>query len=203
MCRRANLDHGYLFAQVAAAEEAGKVRYDDREDAQSGLRHRFRFASDLPLNEANPDVRVNFLEYWEWDGDKVQHFSWVSDLRVTKGTVYQIMRGGRARWGIENETFNTLKNQGYHFEHHFGHGYQNLSVVFAVLMMLAFLVDQVQQLCCPLFQAVWAEMGSKRRLWERMRALFYDDALDSMQHLFEALFDGWKKSAPQLTFDSS
>ena len=32
------------------------------------------------------------------------------------------MRGGRARWKIENETFNTLKNQGYHFEHNYGHG---------------------------------------------------------------------------------
>jgi Transposase DDE domain len=196
-------DHRYLFEQVAAAEQAGQVRYYDRDDVQSGLRHCFRFASDLPLNEANPDVRVNFLECWEWDGDQVQHFSWVTDLRVTKGTVYQLMRGGRARWGIENETFNTLKNQGYQFEHNFGHGYQHLSVVFALLMMLAFLVDQVQQLCCPLFQAVWAKMGSKRRLWERMRALFYAYALDSMQHLFEALFYGWKKSAPQLTFDSS
>jgi hypothetical protein len=188
---------------VAAAEEAGKVRYYDRDDAQSGLRHRFRFASDLPLNEANPDVRVNFLECWEWDGDQVQHFSWVTDLHLTKGTVYQVMRGGRARWGIENETFNTLKNQGYHFEHNFGHGYQNLSVVFALLMMLAFLVDQVQQLCCPLFRAVWAKMGSKRRLWERMRALFYDYALASMQHLFEALFYGLKKSAPVLDMDTS
>ena len=196
-------DHGHLFAQVAAAEEAGKVRYYDRDDAQSGLRHRFRFASDLPLNEANPDVRVNFLECWEWDGDQMQHFSWVTDLRVTKGTVYQIMRGGRARWGIENETFNTLKNQGYQFEHNFGHGYQHLSVVFALLLMLAFLVDQVQQLCCPLFQAVWAKMGSKRRLGERMRALFYDYALESMQHLFEALFYGLKKSAPVLDMDTS
>jgi hypothetical protein len=68
-------DHGYLFAQVAAAEQAGKVRYYDRDDAETGLRHRFRFASDLPLNETNPDVRVNFLERWEWDGDQVQHFS--------------------------------------------------------------------------------------------------------------------------------
>ena len=39
-------------------------------------------------------------------------------------------------------------------------------------MMLAFLVDQVQQLCCPLCQAVWAKLGSKRRLWEKMRSLF-------------------------------
>ncbi len=196
-------DHRYLFEQVASAEQAGQVRYYDRDEAQSGLRHRFRFASNLPLNEANADVRVNFLECWEWDGDQVQHFSWVTDLRLTKGTVYQIMRGGRGRWGIENETFNTLKNQGYHFEHNDGHGYQNLSVGFALLMMLAFLVDQVQQLCCPLFQAAWAKMGSKRRLWERLRALFYDYALESMRQLLEALFYGLKKPAPVFAVDSS
>ena len=158
---------------------------------------------DMPLNESKADLRVNFLECWEWSQDKVQHFSWVTDLRVNKGTVYQLMRGGRARWRIENETCNTLKNQGDHFEHNFGHGYQHLSVVFAVLMMLAFLVDQVQQLCCPLFQAAWAKWGSKRLLWEKMRALFYDYALDSMQHLFEALVYGFKKSVPILDCDSS
>jgi len=196
-------DHAYLFEQVAAAEQAGRVTYYDRDDPKTALHYRFRFASDMPLNESNADLRVNFLECWEWNQDKVQHFSWVTDLRVNKGTVYQLMRGGRARWRIENETFNTLKNQGYHFEHNFGHGYQHLSVVFAVLMMLAFLVDQVQQLCCPLFQAAWAKWGSKRLLWEKMRALFYDYALDSMQHLFEALVYGFKKSVPILDFDSS
>jgi hypothetical protein len=196
-------DHAFLFNQVAQAEQAGRVTYYEREDAETGAHHRFRFVSDMPLNESNADLRVNFIECWETINGKVQHFSWVTDLRVNKGTVYQIMRGGRARWRIENETFNTLKNQGYHFEHNFGHGYQHLSVVFAVLMMLAFLVDQVQQLCCPLFQAVWAKLGSKRRLWERMRALFLDYALESMQHLFEALFYGLKKSAPLLDFDSS
>ena len=83
------------------------------------------------------------------------------------------------------------------------HGYQNLSVVFALLMMLAFLVDQVQQLCCPLFQAAWVKMGSKRRLWERMRALFYDYALESMRQLLEALFYGLKKPAPVFAVDTS
>jgi Transposase DDE domain len=196
-------DHAYLFEHVAAAEHAGRVTYDDRDDPEPGLRHRVRFVSNVPLNESHADLRVNFLECWEWDQDQVQHFSWVTDLRVNKGTVYQLMRGGRARWRIENETFNTLKNQGYHFEHNFGHGYQHLSVVFAVLMMLAFFVDQVQQLCCPLFQAVWAKLGSKRRLWERMRALFYDYALASMRQLFEALWYGWKKTAPIFAVDSS
>jgi hypothetical protein len=198
-------DHAYLFEQVAAAESAGRVTYYDRHDETTGLRHRFRFARDMPLNESHADLRVNFLECWEWepDSDQVQHFRWITDLCVNKGTVYHLMRGGRARWRIENETFNTLKNQGYQFEHNFGHGYQHLSVVFAVLMMLAFLVDQLQQLCCPLFQAVWAKMGSKRRLWEKMRAMFYEYALESMRQLFEALFYGLKKPTPIFAVDSS
>jgi Transposase DDE domain len=197
-------DHAALFEQVEAAEHAGRVTYYEREDEATGLHHRFRFVSDVPLNASHADLRVNFLECGEWDKAKnqVQHWSWVTDLRVNKGTVYQLMRGGRARWRIENETFNTLKNQGYHFEHNYGHGYQHLSVVFAVLMMLAFLVDQVQQLCCPLFQAVWAKLGSKRRLWERMRALFYDYALESMRQLLEALFYGLQKATPLFAVDS-
>jgi hypothetical protein len=196
-------DHAFLFQQVQAAEHAGRVTYYERHDRAAGVVHRFRFVNDVPLNASNVDVRVNFIEYWEVGDAKGQHFSWVTDLRVSPRTVFHLMRGGRARWKIENETFNTLKNQGYHFEHNYGHGEQHLSVVFAMLMMLAFLVDQTQQLCCALFQAVWAKLGSKRLLWERMRALFYDYALTSMRQLFEALWYGFKKSRPLIVTDSS
>jgi hypothetical protein len=196
-------DHVFLFQQVAEAQQAGRVTYYERHDRQRGMHHRFRFVCDMPLNASNVALRVNFLECWETGQGNVQHFSWITDLRVNKGTVYRLMQGARARWRIENETFNTLKNQGYHFEHNFGHGYQHLSVVFAELMMLAFLVDQVQQLCCPLFQAAWAKWGSKRLLWEKMRALFFDYALESMRQLLEALLYGLKKSAPTLATDSS
>ena len=60
---------------------------------RAGLVHRFRFVNDVPLNESNPDVWVNFIEYWEIGKEKVQHFSWVTDLRVSKRTVYHLMRG--------------------------------------------------------------------------------------------------------------
>jgi hypothetical protein len=196
-------DHASLFKQVQAAEETGGVTYYERHDRAAGLVHRFRFVNDMPLNGSRADVRVNFIEYWEISQDKEQHFSWVTDLRVSTRNVYKLMRGGRARWKIENETFNTLKNQGYNFEHNYGHGEKNLSVVFAMLMMLAFLVDQAQQLCCALFQAVWAKLGSKRRLWERMRSLFYTYELESMRQLFEALFYGWKRLKPIFAIDSS
>ena len=196
-------DHAYLFEQVQAAEQAGRVTYYERHDRAARVVHRFRFVNDVPLNTSHRDVRVNFIEYWEVGEHKVQHFSWVTDLRVSQRNVYHLMRGGRARWKIENETFNTLKNQGYHFEHNYGHGTQNLSVMFAMVMLLAFLVDQTQQLCCALFQAVWGKLGSKRLLWERMRALFYDYALESMRQLLEALFYGLEKPRPSFALNSS
>jgi len=110
-------DHASLFQQVQAAEQAGRVTSYERHDRAAGLVHRFRFLNDVPLNASHAEMRVNFIEYWEMGQGKVQHFSWITDLRVTTRNVFHLMRGGRARWKIENETFNTLKNQGYHFEH--------------------------------------------------------------------------------------
>jgi hypothetical protein len=183
-------DHEYLFEQVALAREEGRTTEYERRSG--GVVHRFSFVNHMPLNKSNPHILVNFVEYWEIGKDKTQHFSWVTDFTITKLNVLTIMRGGRARWKVENETFNTLKNQGYHFEHNFGHGKKNLSVVFVALMMLAFLVDQVQQLACELFQAVLEKKGSRRRLWEHMRALFKTIELKSMTQLFEAILYGYK-----------
>jgi hypothetical protein len=196
-------DHAYWFKQVQAAEEAARVTSYERHDRAAGVIHRFRFVNDVPLNASRADVRVNFLAYWEIGPDQVQHCSWVTDLRRSKRNVYTLMRGGRGRWTIANETFNTLKNQGYNFEHTYGHGEQHLSVVFAMLMMLAFLVDQTQQLCCALFRAVWTKLGSKRLVWERLRALCYDYRVESMRELLEALLYGFEKSRPILMTDTS
>ena len=82
------------------------------------------------------------------------------------------MRGGRSRWKIENETFNTLKNLGYNFEHSYGHGKKYLSTVFGMLMMLAFLLDQVQEICCTLYKKCRARLRTYRSLWEHMKVLF-------------------------------
>ena len=183
-------DHAFLFEQVEQAHQAGQST--DYEVTYKGVTHRFRFINQIPLNAANQEVLVNFIEYWEIKADKVQHFCWITDLRVTKINVFELMRGGRARWKIENETFNTLKNQGYNFEHNYGHGQQNLSVNFALLMMLAFLVDQVQQLAFPLFQAVLKKEGSRKRLWQHLRALFYTLAFASLEDIFRALLYGYK-----------
>lgn len=197
-------DHGFLFEHVRQAERDGRVTVWEYADETTGVLHRFRFLNEVPLNESNQGLLINFLEYWEIRPDgRRQHFSWVTDFWLDEQNVFRIMRGGRARWKIENETFNTLKNQGYQFEHNFGHGKQNLSVVFALLMMLAFLVDQTQQLCSPLFRAVWKKLGSKKMLWERIRSFFREYIVHSMREIFEALCYGYDRPRPVFTIDSS
>jgi len=183
-------DHAFLFEQVRQAEAEGRL--STYEVKEHGNVHRFRYFNEVPLNASNRDLLVNFVEYWEIGPEKTQYFSWITDFKVSEWNVMRIMRGGRARWKVENETFNTLKNQGYHFEHNFGHGRQHLSVVFVLLMMLAFLVDQIQQLACQLFQAVLQKEGSRKRLWEHMRNLFYSLEFDCLEDIWRALLYGYK-----------
>ncbi len=109
-------DHAFLFDYVESAVKDGlttEIEYTDKDTV-----HKFRFINQVPLNASNQDLLVNFVEYWgTTPKKKALYFSWVTDIPVTESNVSEIMRGGRARWKIENETFNTLKNQGYHFEH--------------------------------------------------------------------------------------
>jgi hypothetical protein len=197
-------DHSFLFERVKRARSSGHTTEFEIVDKKNPeIVHRFSFLNQVPLNESNQDLLVNFLEYWEVTPDKVKHFCWVTDFFVTKYNAYKLMRGGRARWKIENETFNTLKNQGYHFGHSYGLGKENLSLVFALLMMLAFLIDQTQQLSCKLFRAIWAKLKSKRALWEAMRSLFKDFEFESMGMLYDALLFGIKKQPPIILYDSS
>ena len=107
------------------------------------------------------------------------------------------MRGGRARWKIENETFNTLKNQGYHFEHNFGHGYKYLCSVFAMLMYLAFLIDQITQECESLCQQAVKAQKRKIIFWQRFRGIFLHYILTSWEDLWKALIYGHKKGKLQ------
>jgi hypothetical protein len=60
-------------------------------------------------------------------------------------------------------------------------------------MMLAFLVDQVQQIASRLFNAVWNKLGTKRRMWEDIRSLFIGYSVGSMEEILKALFYGFKK----------
>jgi hypothetical protein len=197
-------DHAHLFARFEDAIEqcqVGELIIDDAKDPERV--HYFRWVNELPINASHQDVLVNLLEYLEVNGKVTKRFCWVTDIALSEANAYRIMRAGRARWKIENETFNTLKNQGYNLEHNYGLGKQYLSMVFVKIMMLAFLVDQIQQLSCALFQAVLKKSKSKKALWEDTRSLFRCLKLESMEMLYRALLHGFAKCEPIIGPDTS
>ena len=123
-------DHKYLFDWV---NSLGDEKREVERSSSSGKRvirrkiQRIRYVNDIPLNDANRDMKVNFLELEEiierkvekiehdnrgmptisynWKREKTTKFSWVTDIKLTDGNVFTIMAGGRKRWSIENETF--------------------------------------------------------------------------------------------------
>jgi hypothetical protein len=175
----------YLFDLVQRLEKLGKVHHYEVE--KEGLLHQFSYVNKLPINSDNRDIQVSFLNYRQIDpkGKKPgRWFSWITDFELSKNNVYQIMRIGRSRWKIENETFNTLKNQGYHFEHSFGHGNNHLCTVLVLLMMLAFWVDQIQQGWNDFFRAAWTKTQTKVALWEEVRSKFNEFEVGSMEMIY-------------------
>ena len=187
-------DHKYLFDWIG---DSTPIIYEEVD--KDGHQHHFEVVQDVPLNDAHHDYRVNVIEYWETKkSGKKLHFTWVTKLDVTVSNVYSLMRAGRSRWRIENETFNTLKNQGYNFEHNYGHGNQNLCSNMSMLMMLAFLIDQVQQLCCRVYQKARARAGRLTALFEKVRVLNEFDTFDSWQQLYTLIGQPRSRGSPNL-----
>ena len=184
-------DHKFLFEFVNGICHTIKDHV-----TPDGRIQTFRYINNVPLNDSNTNVMVNFLELTEINpkakGKKSTTYSWVTDIHISKNSIHLIAKGGRARWKIENETFNTLKNQGYEFEHNFGHGNKNLSTIFGMLMLLAFLIDQVQESCDSLFQGALLKEERKKYLWERMRSIFFLINLTSWQELWNAIIHDFK-----------
>jgi hypothetical protein len=161
----------HLFSQFDTMNEAGEIKWVKKR-VKDGLYH-LGYANDLSINKANEGVKCNLLycSYKPKNGKEVV-FSWVTNIELNALSVMSVMRMGRSRWKIENEVFNTLKNQEYNYGHNFGHGKKNLATNFAYLMMLAFTVDQIRQLCSRTFQRVYKVLDTRVKIWEMYRSIF-------------------------------
>lgn len=187
-------DHAFLFEFIEESAALGTLQHATV--TTSITTFQFRYLNDVFLNGSSKQ-RVNFFDCTETraDGSRL-HFSWVTDIPITEQNIFTLMQGARARWKIENETFNTLKNQGYQFEHNFGHGYQFLSNNFMLLMMLVFLIDQTQWLCCAVYQKAKEKAQRFAKLWETFRGLMTHFEIDSWETLLRASAFGHKRQAP-------
>ena len=160
-------------AAPGTARHSGPARCGSGGWQVTGARHEYEWVTELPLNGSPDSPRINFVQLRIVSGPEVAyHNAWVTDLVPTAANIAQLVRAGRARWKIEHEGFNTLKNHGYHLEHNFGHGQQHLSAAFFVLNLLAFFLHQIFELADGLYQRVRAGFGSRREFWGAVRAAF-------------------------------
>ena len=194
-------NHKSLIETMNALCDQEKLSYHEIIDEEQGTKDWFRFANDVPLNASEFTQNVNVLDYVHTDEEGKRHtWCWITDIELTEETVEDVMKGGRCRWHIENQTFNTLKNQGYNIEHNYGHGKLHLATNLAYLTFLAFLVDQIQEMTSPEFQKALKERskGVRTYLWKLITRIFLSWFLESWDELFDAIIKGIKPSAVQI-----
>jgi hypothetical protein len=174
-CKEAS--HPALYEEVHLLEQvAGAISTQVVEKWHGRRRERwiYRWVEQVPLRGDLETLMVNWCELTIRDGvtdQQVYHCAWATDHPVTAETVPEIVADGRSRWKVENEGFNVLKNQGYHFEHNYGHGQQHLSTVLLTLLLLAFLCHTALGLSCTTYRAVRRELGARRTFFDDLRTL--------------------------------
>jgi Transposase DDE domain len=165
--------HKYLMEWIEAydKEDINELRITD----EKGRIHVYEWVNNVPLNGRADSINVNFFRYQIISKDKkgnekvTYKNSWITDLEIRSDNAATLVRAARCRWKIENECFNTLKNQGYYIEHNYGHGEKNLCFNFLLLTLLAFFFHQIFELTDHLYQACRKKFGSKRNMWENLR----------------------------------
>src|SRR6202453_1008782 len=193
-------DH-YLFAIKPGDHKhltriTKNISFNRHEESTKDQKITYEWALQQPLTATIDSPKVNIIRSRKvsihkktgeikntWLG------TWITDLDVNEMNVAKLVAAARTRWRIENECFNTLKNQGYAIEHNFGHGNKNLCLNFYILTLLAFFVQQIGDLCDSLYQQARAKAGTLRCFWQDIRALINRFLFPSWYKLLEQIID--------------
>jgi hypothetical protein len=101
--------------------------------------------------------------------------------------VAELAACGRARWKIENETFNVLKTKGYNLEHSFGHGKQHLAAVLVALNLLAFAIHAVCDIGDEIWRLARQKHGSRSQFFNSFASITSFLIFASWDDLFQTL----------------
>lgn len=187
--------HPTLYEEVDLLDQAGGVtRCEDR--VWTGKEYRrwsYRFTTYVPLRAPPHALKVNWCELTitrEATEEQLYHNAFATNRELNEKTVRRLVAAGRARWKVENEGNNVLKNHGYHLEHNYGHGEKHLSTNLIMLILLAFLCHTALQLCDHTYQRLRAELGTRRTFFNDLRALTRYRFFKSWKHLITFMVEG-------------
>jgi hypothetical protein len=135
--------------------------------------HLYRWANGVPLTDSDDALKVNWCELTvtEAQGAVCYRNSFITDWALSAANVAGLVAAGRARWKIENESNNVLKNRGYHLEHNFGHGKRHLSSLLLTMNLLAFGLHTFLELGDESYRLIRAQLGARRTFFQHLQAL--------------------------------
>lgn len=181
-------DHKYMTEWLDAYKGLNHIGFKDEKDRT----HYYEWMNNVPLNGNENTVMVNFLrciitgKKKKKDAEGILYSgSWVTDLSLSSENIKTLVKAGRCRWKNENECFNVMKNHGYCMEHNYGHGQKNLAYNFYLLTLLAFFFHQIFELTDSQYKACRKKNGSKKHLWETIRAYIKIIIFESWEILLE------------------
>ena len=185
VCKPAS--HKTLYEWLAGIEVPQRVVSIKR--GKTHVTHTYRWMEGVALRDGDDAMTVNWLEIEisNAKGEVTYRNSFITDLPVKADNVVDVAAAGRARWKIENETFNVLKTKGYNLEHNFGHGKRNLAAVLATLNLLAFAIHTVAESTEDLWRKAFEIAGTRVGFFSKMREVAALLVISSWHDLFEIL----------------
>jgi hypothetical protein len=179
--------HKALYDFIDGAELSRHEEKVGRRNTKETLR--YRWIEAVPIRDGKDALLVNWIgfEILDAKGKAKYSMAWVTSLPVSKHNVAEIVACGRARWKIENESFNVLKNHGYELEHNFGHGQKFLAMTLTALNLLAFGWHTVLDLLEPPWKAARDAAAKRTSFFAHLLTLTAYVVFPSWKDVLEAL----------------
>jgi hypothetical protein len=151
------------------------------------ITNEYRFQTGI---EYHGKYTLNWIQCEETrkKGDKEEEscFEYVSNIEVDKKNVHAIAFGGRLRWKIENEGFNTQKCSDYQMEHKFCLKSYNGLKNYYTLLQIAHAINQfVEKGKCITAILKLRPKETLRNLWDLMKHYIIFTVLDMPDYMTE------------------
>ena len=182
----------YLYGVPLEEHRVSKIERGKRTTAV------YRWLADVPLRDTADALKVAWfsVEILNAAGKRTYFNSFVTDLAVTAANAAELAAGARARWKIENETFNVLKTGDHRLEHNFGHGKETLASVLVALNLLAFAFHSAAVLAMPAWRQAVAARGAVYRFFEHLRTIVAYAVFENWDHLLRSIAAAAFQTAP-------
>ncbi len=170
-----------VFAEYEALKKMG-ARQELIFYPSTKCRQTYRWVNDIAYEGRTLNALECVEEIFDDDGNVIERhrFVFLSRRRVDEKNVRRLAQGGRDRWIIENQGFNTQKNGGYELEHAFSEN-NRATKSFYLLMQIAHIFNQLLVKGSLLRERIHAEMGSVSVFVQRTWAAFIEVRLDPLR----------------------